>query len=71
MDRPITNTSSHRPRSSARAASAAASQSPDVVWFISCQLVPWPGSSGSDTLRPASARKPAHGRRDWGLPVKP
>ena len=51
------------------------SLAPDTKLFLLAPalkfLIPSLAGIGSDTLRPASARKPAHGRRDWGLPVKP
>jgi hypothetical protein len=37
----------------------------------SCQVVPWPGSSGILTAKPASAKDWAHERRLCGLPVNP
>ena len=33
--------------------------------------VPWPGSNGISTVKPASASASARPRIDWGLPVKP
>ena len=38
---------------------------------MSCQVVPWPGSRGRETVSPAAARSSAHGRSDAGLPVNP
>ena len=38
---------------------------------MSCQVVPWPGSRGRETVSPAAARWPAQGRSEAGLPVKP
>src|SRR4051812_15853683 len=38
---------------------------------MSSMAVPWPGSSGSSTAKPARANASASPRIDWGLPVKP
>ncbi len=67
----MTKTSSERARSSSKARSSSAYQSSQRVCAISCHVVPCPGSLGSQTLRPASARYSAQGRSDWGLPVNP
>ncbi len=71
MDRPMRKISSASPRSSSYARSTSAYQSSHRVCDMSCQVVPWPGSRGRETLRPAAARWSAHGRSDAGLPVNP
>ena len=71
IDRPPANTCSHRAASASYARSISAYQSVQRVAFISCQLVPCPGSRGSRTVQPAAARCSAHGRKPCGEPVKP
>ena len=71
MDRPMTKISLAWPRSSSKARSTSAYQSSHRVRAISCQVVPCPGSRGSDTVSPASARYSAHGRSEPGEPVNP
>ncbi len=70
-DSPMRKISSVFPRSSSKVRCASASQSSERVRFISCHVVPCPGSLGTDTVSPASARYSAHGRSDAGVPVKP
>src|SRR5260370_27453828 len=67
----MTKISTDCARSAWKAGSSSAYQSSQRVCAISCHVVPCPGSLGSQTLRPASARYSAHGRSDWGLPVNP
>src|SRR6476469_6827333 len=71
IDSPPTTTARQREVSSSSERSAASYQSAQVVVFISCQVVPCPGSSGSRTLSPSSASRRAHGCRLCGVPVKP
>ncbi len=49
----------------------ACDQSFQRVSSMSSTAVPWPGSNGSSTVKPASARATARPRMDCGLPVKP
>lgn len=71
MDRPQTKTWSQRSLSSRSSRSTVAYQSSQLVRARSSQRVPCPGSSGSETVSPRSARYSAQGRREWGDPVKP
>jgi hypothetical protein len=50
IESPPTVTTRHRARSSLNAASTSVYQSAQVVRFISCQVVPCPGSRGSRTV---------------------
>src|SRR5580704_6889383 len=71
IDRPMRKISSACPRSSSYARSTSAYQSSHRVCAMSCQVVPWPGSRGRDTVSPAAASWTAQGRSDAGLPVNP
>lgn len=64
MDRPHTNTREHESSSDRSARSTSAYQSGHPVACMSCQRVPCPGSSGTDTVSPHSARYSPHGRID-------
>ena len=46
-------------------------QSSQRVVFISCQVVPWPGSRGTSTAYPSAPRGSPQGLTDAGGPVKP
>ena len=52
-DRPRTTTWSQRSCSSTKLRWASANQSCQMVRLASCQRVPWPGSRGTDTVRPS------------------
>ena len=71
IDRPAATTASFSAASLSKACSTVAIQSAQVTRFMSCQRVPWPGSSGISTAYPRPARSSAHGRIDAGLPVNP
>src|SRR5437763_4939681 len=71
IDRPMRKISPECPRSSSYARSVSAYQSSHRVCAMSCQVVPWPGSRGRETVSPAVARWSAQGRSEAGLPVKP
>ena len=64
IDSPPTNTVRAAAAQVARTpASTSAYQSGQRVWFISCQVVPCPGSRGSDTVTPSPARCSAQAAR--------
>ena len=46
-------------------------QSVHLVWLSSCQVVPWPGSRGTKTWKPAASRCRAHPIMAFVEPVKP
>ena len=68
---PTATTASFSAASLSKAPSTVATQSAQVTLFMSCQRVPWPGSSGISTAYPRAARSSAQGRIEAGLPVKP
>src|SRR5215471_17597087 len=71
IDRLMRKISSDCPRSSSYARSTSAYQSSHRVCAMSCQVVPWPGSRGRETVSPAAASWSAQGRSEAGVPVKP
>src|SRR5215213_8293377 len=71
IDRPPTTRTSVRALSVSNSRSRAVYHSSNVVPFISCQVVPCPGSSGTDTAYPCSARYLPHGTIEAGEPVNP
>ena len=71
MLRPTTTMSLLAGRKRWYAASASPAQSAQRVGSMSSTTVPWPGSSGISTWKPASASASATPRIDPGLPVKP
>src|SRR3954451_13576051 len=71
IDSPATTTRSTSAASSSKAAPTAAVQSSSVTRLQSCQRVPWPGSSGQCTAKPAAARCSPQGRMLIGVPVNP
>src|SRR4051794_28343521 len=71
IESPQTTTVSTWLASASKARVTSAYQSAQVVRFISCQVVPWPGRRGSDTAYPWAARCSAHGFIDAGDPVNP
>src|SRR6476620_8329629 len=71
IDRAPTTTASVRARSRSSARSASAYQSVQATRLRSCQLVAWPGSSGTSTAYPRSARNRAQGVIEAGEPLNP
>ena len=57
--------------SASKARSTSPYQSAQVVLFMSCQVVPWPGSRGTETAYPCAARYSPQGFIEAGEPVKP
>ena len=71
IDSPATNTAVAAAAQLVEGARRPRRTSPARGRFRSCQRVPWPGSSGQRTVKPAAARCSAHGRMLCGVPVKP
>jgi hypothetical protein len=71
MGRPPTTTASTSARSLSKVALMTPYQSAKVVLLASSHVVPWPGSSGTSTAYPWSARYRPHGFIEVGLPVRP
>ena len=71
MDSPATTTRSHRAARAWKWASAAADQSAHRVGSMSSTAVPWPGSSGSSTVKPAAAQASASGAQGLGIAGEP
>ena len=71
IDSPATKTRSHSAASASNASFTAVVHWSWVLVLQSCQRVPWPGSSGQRTAKPAAARCSPQGRMLIGVPVKP
>src|SRR5262249_47811369 len=71
IDKPMTKISLVDAWSSPNARSTSAYQSSHLVRFISCQMVPWPGSLGRLTVSPSDAKYSPHKHSDWKNPVNP